>query len=296
MTCSAQPAANLKKALARIAEAARKGAQIVCLQELFRSRYFCQVEHDDMFALAEPLPGPTTEALSKAAKRHSITLIGSLFERRTDGLYHNTAVVFNERGAQTGLYRKMHIPDDPRYYEKFYFTPGDATPGFHATPAKPCTIGTLVCWDQWYPEAARLTALHGAKILFYPTAIAWHKEDGPELRAAQAEAWELAQRAHALANGVFVCAVNRTGTEDELTFWGGSFVADPFGRVIAKAAPDKEEILIVDCDLAQIDWTRRHWPFLRDRRVDAYGGLTARLLDAPSNAQPGPFGPPGRAR
>jgi N-carbamoylputrescine amidase len=279
MSCSTDPDANVAKALKKVKEAAKKGAQIVCLQELFRSRYFCQVESDEQFELAEELNGPTEDALAQAAKENKITLIGSVFERRTDGLYHNTALVFNERGERIGLYRKMHIPDDPRYYEKYYFTPGDMKPGFHAIETSRAKIGTLVCWDQWYPEAARLTALSGAQVLFYPTAIGWHKEDPKKVRDGQADAWELAQRAHALANGVFVCSVNRVGVEDDLTFWGGSFIADPFGRVIAKASADKEEILMAAIDLNEIDWTRRHWPFLRDRRIDAYGGLTERLLD-----------------
>jgi N-carbamoylputrescine amidase len=279
MSCSDKPEQNLRKALERIQRAAKQGAQIVCLQELFRSRYFCQSEDDAQFALAEPIPGPTTRALSKAAARAKITLIGSVFERRAQGLYHNTAVIFDERGRLTGTYRKMHIPDDPRYYEKFFFTPGDAEPGFHAHTTSRAKIGTLVCWDQWYPEAARLTALAGAQILFYPTAIGWHKEDGPAVRRPQADAWELIQRSHALSNGCFVCAVNRVGREDGLQFWGGSFVADPFGQIIAKAGHDREEILHAECDLEKIDWTRRHWPFLRDRRVDAYGGLVRRYLD-----------------
>ncbi|HYF50973.1 MAG TPA: carbon-nitrogen hydrolase [Planctomycetota bacterium] len=276
MSCTPRPDQNLKKALGQIAKAAKEGAQIVCLQELFRSLYFCQSEDDAQFALAEEIPGPTSKALAASAAKHKITLVGSIFERRAEGLYHNTAVVFNERGKMIGKYRKMHIPDDPRYYEKFFFTPGDAEPGFFAVPAGPACIGTLVCWDQWYPEAARLTALAGAQILFYPTAIGWHKEDGKEVRQAQADAWELIQRSHALSNGCFVCAVNRVGVEDGLTFWGGSFVADPFGRIIAKASHDREEILYADCDLGLIDWTRRHWPFLRDRRIDAYGGILKR--------------------
>ncbi|HYG77710.1 MAG TPA: carbon-nitrogen hydrolase [Planctomycetota bacterium] len=279
MTCSTEPRENLDKALKRIKEAAKQGAQIVCLQELFRSRYFCQSEDDSQFALAESIPGPTTEALSKAAAAAKIVLVGSIFERRAEGLYHNTAVVFDSDGKMTGKYRKMHIPDDPCYYEKFYFTPGDAQPGFRAIETAHGKIGTLVCWDQWFPEAARLTALAGARVLFYPTAIGWHPKDDPETKKAQADAWELIQRAHALANGCFVCAVNRVGREDNLDFWGGSFVADPFGRVIAKASADKEEILLARCELSSIDWTRRHWPFLRDRRVDAYGGVLQRFLD-----------------
>jgi len=276
MACIDKPDQNVKKALERIGKAAKAGAQIVCLQELFRSRYFCQSEDDAQFELAESIPGPTSKALAKAAAQHKIALVGSIFERRAQGLYHNTAVIFNERGEMAGKYRKMHIPDDPRYYEKFFFTPGDAEPGFFATATAAAKIGTLICWDQWYPEAARLTALAGAQILFYPTAIGWHKEDVKDIRIAQADAWELIQRSHALSNGCFVCAVNRVGTEDGLTFWGGSFVADPFGRIIAKASADKEEILYAECDLDSIDSTRRHWPFLRDRRVDAYGGILKR--------------------
>ena len=277
MTCSDKPDQNLRKAIERIGKAAKAGAAIVCLQELFGSLYFCQSEDDAQFALAEPIPGPTSKALAKAAARHKITLVGSIFERRAEGLYHNTAVVVDEHGEMIGKYRKMHIPDDPRYYEKFFFTPGDAEPGFFSVPTSAARIGTLVCWDQWYPEAARLTALSGAQILFYPTAIGWHKEDPEDARRAQADAWELIQRSHALSNGCFVCAVNRVGVEEGLTFWGGSFVADPFGRIIAKASHDKEEILYAECDLELIDWTRRHWPFLRDRRIDAYGGILKRF-------------------
>jgi len=279
MSCSLTPADNLKKALDRIKQAAKQGAQIICLQELFHSRYFCQSEDDDRFGLAESIPGPTSKALAKAAAAAKVVLIGSIFERRAEGLYHNTAVVFEKNGALAGTYRKMHIPDDPCYYEKFYFTPGDAQPGFKPIDTSLGKIGTLVCWDQWYPEAARLTALGGARLLFYPTAIGWHLKETPEMKAAQADAWELMQRSHALANGCFVCAVNRVGREDNLDFWGGSFIADPFGRIIAKASPGKEEILLARCDLSSIDWTRRHWPFLRDRRVDAYGGILSRYLD-----------------
>ena len=279
MRCGVDPRLNLKTALAGVKSAAAKGARIVCLQELFRTPYFCQSENDDCFALAETIPGPTTQALSKAASGSKVVLIGSIFERRTDGLYHNTAVVFDSNGKLIGKYRKMHIPDDPCFYEKFYFTPGDAQEGFQTHETSAGRIGTLVCWDQWFPEAARLTALAGAKILFYPTAIGWHLNDPPELKAAQADAWELIQRSHALANGCFVCAVNRIGREGQLDFWGSSFVADPFGRIIAKAGTSGEEILMADCDLEQIDYTRRHWPFLRDRRVDAYGGLLQRYLD-----------------
>lgn len=276
MSCSDKPQENLAKALDRIKQAAQQGAQVVCLQELFRSRYFCQIESDDCFKLAEPIPGPTTRALAIAAEATGVVLIGSVFERRADGLYHNTAVVFDTHGKMIGTYRKMHIPDDPCYYEKFYFTPGDALPGFQALSTDHGKIGTLVCWDQWFPEAARATALSGARILFYPTAIGWHLNDPQDVKTAQADAWELIQRSHALANGCFVCAVNRVGQEDNLQFWGGSFVADPFGRILARASADKEQILIVNCDMELIDYTRRHWPFLRDRRIDAYGGLLQR--------------------
>ncbi len=276
MSCSTQPKENLAKALSRIKQAAKEGAQVVCMQELFRSQYFCQSEDDAQFALAESIPGPTTQALSRAAAAAKIALIGSVFERRAEGLYHNTAVIFNEKGKLIGTYRKMHIPDDPCYYEKFYFTPGDATPGFQSFKTERARIGTLVCWDQWYPEAARLTALAGAQLIFYPTAIGWHIKDEPEVKRGQADAWELIQRSHAVANGCFVCSVNRVGREQNLQFWGGSFIADPFGKIIAKAGHDTEEILHAECDLEQIDWTRRHWPFFRDRRVDAYGGVTKR--------------------
>ena len=278
-SCSDDPDENLSKALERIEQAAKKGAKIVCLQELFRSRYFCQSEDDEQFALAETIPGPTSDALSRVAAEREITLVGSIFERRTDGVYHNTAVVIAPNGALLGKYRKMHIPDDPCFYEKFYFTPGDSAPGFQAFATPMGKIGALVCWDQWFPEAARLTAMAGAQILFYPTAIGWHLKDTPAVKHGQAGAWELIQRSHAVANGCFVCSVNRVGREGKLDFWGGSFIADPFGKIIAKAGNKKEEILHAKCDLSAIDWTRRHWPFLRDRRVDAYGGLTRRLLD-----------------
>jgi N-carbamoylputrescine amidase len=279
MSCSPDPRANLDKALKFIAEAARRGAQIVCLQELFRSQYFCQREDDACFALAESIPGPTTEGLAKAAAQHHVVVIGGIFEKRTDGLYHNSAVVLDSDGSLAGSYRKMHIPDDPCYYEKFYFTPGDSEQGFHAVQTSLGKIGVLICWDQWYPEAARLMALDGARILFYPTAIGWHLADAPETKREQADAWELMQRSHAVANGCFVCAANRVGAEENLDFWGGSFVADPFGKIIAKAPHDQEEIVLGQCDMEKIDWTRRHWPFLRDRRVDAYGDLTKRYRD-----------------
>ena len=282
MTCDVKPEPNLKKALARIGEAARGGATIVCLQELFRSQYFCQKEDTALFALAEPIPGPSTRAIGAAARKHKVAVVASLFERRAAGLYHNTAVVFDSDGGIVGTYRKMHIPDDPLYYEKFYFTPGDLGFKVHATSTG--RMGVLVCWDQWFPEGARLTALQGAEILFYPTAIGWLPSESREMNLAQHSAWETIQRAHAIANGVFVAAVNRVGREGELTFWGQSFVADPFGRIIAKASSDQEEILLVPIDRAKIEETRQNWPFLRDRRVDAYGGLGSRLLDLPAIA------------
>jgi N-carbamoylputrescine amidase len=277
MTCDEQPGKNLEKAIARTAEAARQGATIVCLQELFRSQYFCQKEDVALFALAESIPGPSTEALSEAARAHEVVIVASLFEKRTPGVYHNTAVVIDRDGSLVGKYRKMHIPDDPLYYEKFYFTPGDLGFMTHDTGAGKC--GVLVCWDQWFPEAARLTALSGAPLLFYPTAIGWLQGETAEMNRAQHDAWETIQRAHAIANGVFVIVVNRVGQEGQLTFWGQSFVADPFGRIIAKASSDKEETLIAECDLARVEETRQNWPFLRDRRIDTYGGLSLRLID-----------------
>lgn len=278
MTCDVDPDKNLEKALTRIGEAARQGATVVCLQELFRSQYFCQTEDTAMFALAEPIPGPTTDRLAEAAKAHGVVLVASLFERRTAGLYHNTAVIFDKDGSIVGKYRKMHIPDDPLFYEKFYFTPGDLGFSVHETAEGSC--GVLVCWDQWFPEAARLTALRGAQFLFYPTAIGWLPGESDEMNAAQHQAWETMQRAHAIANGVFVVAVNRVGKEGELTFWGQSFVADPFGRVLGRASSTDEEILLVECDLSLIEKTRQNWPFLRDRRIDAYGSLTHRLIES----------------
>jgi N-carbamoylputrescine amidase len=277
MTCDVRPERNLKKAIARIGEAAKRGATIVCLQELFRSQYFCQKEDVALFALAEPIPGPSTQAIARAARQHKVVVIASLFERRAAGVYHNTAVVIDRDGSIAGTYRKMHIPDDPLYYEKFYFTPGDLGFKVHDTSAGRC--GVLVCWDQWFPEGARLTALQGAEILFYPTAIGWLPTESQEMNLAQHQAWETIQRAHAIANGVFVCAVNRVGQEGQLKFWGQSFVADPFGRILAKASSDQEEILLAEIDRAKIEETRQNWPFLRDRRTDAYGGLGARLLD-----------------
>ncbi len=277
MSCDVAPEKNLKKAIARIGEAAKKGAQIVCLQELFRSQYFCQTEDTELFKLAEPIPGPSTEALSKVAKQHKVVLVASLFERRAAGVYHNTAVMISEKGEIIGKYRKMHIPDDPLYYEKFYFTPGDL--GFQTHDTTYAKVGTLVCWDQWFPEAARLTALSGAELLFYPTAIGWLPDEADEMNQAQHSAWETIQRAHAIANGVFVIAVNRVGREGKLNFWGQSFVADPFGRIIAKASSDKEEVLVVKCDLDKIEETRQNWPFLRDRRIDFYTPLSSRVIE-----------------
>jgi N-carbamoylputrescine amidase len=268
---------NVKKAIARIREAAKKGAQIVCLQELFRSQYFCQTEDVALFKLAESIPGPTTDALSEVARQKQVVIVASIFEKRAAGVYHNTAVVIDATGKIAGKYRKMHIPDDPLYYEKFYFTPGDL--GFQTHNTKYGKVGALVCWDQWFPEAARLTALSGSQFLFYPTAIGWLPDEDEEMNQAQHSAWETIQRAHAIANGVYVVVVNRVGREGKLNFWGQSFVADPFGRVIARASADKEEVLVVDCDLGKIEETRQNWPFLRDRRIDFYMPLSSRFLD-----------------
>ncbi len=275
MSCEAEPRRNLDKALTRIDEAAARGANVICLQELFRSRYFCQSEEARSFDLAEPIPGPTTEALSVAAAARKVVIVGSIFERRTEGIYHNTAVVMDTDGRLAGRYRKMHIPDDPHYYEKFYFTPGDLDFTAHRTAH--ATVGALVCWDQWFPEAARLVALAGAQIVFYPTAIGWERGEVEPVRRRQLQAWETVQRGHAIANGMFVAVVNRVSAEDSLEFWGNSFVVDPFGEVIARAGASAEEILIADCNLALIEETRRNWPFLRDRRIDAYGDLLRRF-------------------
>jgi N-carbamoylputrescine amidase len=277
MRCGEKPADNLDKAVERVRRAARDGADVVCLQELFRSRYFCQTEDVERFQLAEPIPGPTTKVLAKIARERKVVIVASLFEKRAHGLYHNTAVVFDADGRIAGKYRKMHIPDDPLYYEKFYFTPGDL--GFQSFATRHGKIGTLVCWDQWFPEGARLTALAGAEILVYPTAIGWLDGEEPAVNESQRDAWETAQRAHAIANGVFVAAVNRVGKEGNLTFWGNSFVADPFGRVLARASTDAEQTLLVPCDLGRIDEVRTLWPFLRDRRIDSYAPITRRLLD-----------------
>ncbi len=281
MRCSPSPQENVEKAAARIREAARQGAQVICLQELFRSQYFCQREDPALFELAEPVPGPTTEALSRIAREVGAVIIAPVFERRAAGVYHNTAAILDADGQLRGLYRKMHIPDDPLYYEKYYFAPGDL--GFRAFETRYGRIGTLVCWDQWYPEGARLTALAGASVLFFPTAIGWHPKEKAEHGEAQASAWQTIQRAHAIANGVYVAAVNRVGHEGAegsgLEFWGGSFVCDPFGVILQEASRSAEEILVVECDLDHLENVRRNWPFLRDRRVDAYEPITRRLID-----------------
>jgi N-carbamoylputrescine amidase len=281
MSCSPDPQENFAKAEARIREAAGRGAQIICLQELFRSQYFCREENADFFELAEPVPGPSTDALSNLARGLNVVLIGSLFERRAAGVYHNTAAILDADGSLLGKYRKMHIPDDPLYYEKFYFTPGDL--GFPNFDTRFARIGVLVCWDQWYPEGARLASLGGANILFYPTAIGWHPSEKQEFGAAQLDAWRTIQRSHAIANGVFVAAVNRVGFEGTpqsgLEFWGHSFVCDPFGQVLAEASADKEEILIMECDPSRVEEVRRNWPFLRDRRIDAYSPILERWLE-----------------
>jgi len=279
--CSADPDANLKKTLALAGRAARRGAQIICTQELFRSQYFCQREDHKNFKLAEPVPGPTTDAFQKLAKQHKVVLIASLFEKRAAGVYHNTAAIIDADGSLLGRYRKMHIPDDPLYYEKFYFSPGDL--GFKAWQTHYGKIGVLICWDQWYPEAARLTALQGAQILFYPTAIGWHPGEKKKYGERQHNSWETIQRSHAIANGCYVAVANRIGHEKlagkGIEFWGQSFVAGTSGEILAKAGAAKEEILIVPVDLASVDTARTHWPFLRDRRIDAYGNLTKRFVD-----------------
>jgi N-carbamoylputrescine amidase len=284
MACATTPDENLRRAIAAITEAARAGARIICLPELFRSRYFCQHEDVTQFDLAESIPGPTTNALAKVARDTRTVLIAPVFERRAPGLFHNSAAVIDATGDLIGLYRKMHIPDDPGYYEKFYFTPGDL--GFRAFDTRAGRLGVLICWDQWYPEAARLTALLGANILFYPTAIGWHPDEKAAFGADQRDAWRTVQRGHAIANGVYVAAVNRVGHErpaaagQGIEFWGSSFLCDPQGVVVAEAPSDKEDILIGEVDLDRIEDVRRHWPFLRDRRIDAYGGLNQRFLDS----------------
>jgi N-carbamoylputrescine amidase len=288
MSMTSDPDRNLQHAIQLIRDASARGANMVCLPELFQTQYFCQREDATLFDLAEPIPGPSSEKLSRIAKELGIVLVSSLFEKRAPGLYHNTAAIFESDGALRGLYRKMHIPDDPLYYEKYYFTPGDL--GYRAFDTNAGRIGALVCWDQWYPEGARLTALQGASILFYPTAIGWHPAEKAEFGAAQHDAWRTIQRAHAIANGVYVGVVNRVGFETGdirgksapgagLEFWGGSFLCDPFGRVIAEASHNKEEILIGEVDLRLIEETRRNWPFLRDRRIDSYAPITQRMID-----------------
>jgi N-carbamoylputrescine amidase len=288
MRMGPDPDANLETTVAHIHDAAKRGANIVCLPELFRAQYFCQREDIKLFDLAEPIPGPSTARLAEVARENRVVIVASLFERRAPGLYHNTAVTLGQDGTIISVYRKMHIPDDPLYYEKFYFTPGDL--GFKAVDTAFGRVGTLVCWDQWYPEGARLTALQGAEVLFYPTAIGWHPAEKEEFGAAQYDAWQTIQRGHAIANGVYVAGVNRVGHEtgdirgnrasgQGLEFWGGSFLADPFGRIIAKASHEEEEILIGEIDLALLEDTRRNWPFLRDRRIDAYAPITGRFLD-----------------
>ena len=281
MACSADPNENLAKAEWRIREAAGRGAQIVCVQELFRSQYFCREENADLFDLAEPVPGPTSDCFSRLSRELDVAIIGSVFERRAAGVYHNTALVIDAGGELLGTYRKMHIPDDPLYYEKFYFTPGDL--GFLSFETRYARVAPLVCWDQWYPEAARLAALGGAQVLFYPTAIGWHPSEKAQHGAAQRDAWRTIQRSHAIANGLYVAAVNRVGYEGPpqhgLEFWGSSFVADPFGQVVAEASVGGEETLVVECDPRRIEETRRNWPFLRDRRIDAYGGIVKRVID-----------------
>jgi N-carbamoylputrescine amidase len=279
MSCSANPEENFQKALAKIREAAKKGAQIVCLQELFRSLYFCDVEDYENFKLAESIPGPSTDALSKLAAELGVVIIASLFEKRAQGIYHNTTAVLDANGEYLGKYRKMHIPDDPSYFEKFYFTPGDL--GYKVFKTKFATIGVLICWDQWYPEAARITSLMGAEVLFYPTAIGWATSQDELTNSEQFNAWQTIQRSHAVANGLHVVSVNRVGLEQNgaMKFWGGSFVANPLGRVLHQAPHDKEEVEVVEIDLSKTDSIRVHWPFMRDRRIDSYGPITQRFID-----------------
>ena len=283
MAMSPEPDRNLEKAVQRVKDARRAGAEVVCLPELFRSQYFCQREDAGLFDLAEPVPGPTTEALGRAARESGAVVVAPVFERRAPGLYHNSAAIIDADGHVRGLYRKMHIPDDPAFYEKFYFTPGDL--GFRAFDTKAGRIGTLICWDQWYPEGARLTALQGAAVLFYPTAIGWHPHEKEAFGAAQRDAWRTVQRGHAIANGVYVAAVNRVGHEQPvpggpgLEFWGTSFLCDPFGVILAEGSTDREEIVVGEVDLARLEDVRRNWPFLRDRRIDAYAGIDKRFID-----------------
>ena len=277
MSCAMDPAANLEKAVQRVEAAAKRGAQIVCLQELFRSLYFCQSEDQRNFKLAEAVPGPSTDVLGEVARRNEIVIVASLFERRIAGVYHNTAIVLDADGSIVGKYRKMHIPDDPLYYEKFYFTPGDL--GFPSFQTRYAKIAVLVCWDQWFPEGARAAALGGAQIIFYPTAIGWIPNEPRAVAQNQRNAWQLIQRSHAVANGIYVASANRVGSEGRIKFWGSSFVAGPLGEIVALAGDKREEILVASCDLNMIEETRQSWPFLRDRRIDAYGALSSRSLD-----------------
>jgi N-carbamoylputrescine amidase len=277
MSCVADKAANMKKTTEQIEVAAANGAQIVCLQELFTSLYFCDVEDHDNFLLAEAIPGPSTETLSQVAAKHNMVIIASLFEKRAQGLYHNTTAVIDADGTYLGKYRKMHIPDDPGYYEKFYFTPGDL--GYKVFKTKYATVGVLICWDQWYPEASRITALMGADLLFYPTAIGWAQTQTAETNIEQYNAWQTIQRSHAVANGVPVVSVNRVGDEGDMKFWGGSFIANPFGTLIYKASHDEEETTVTEIDLQKSEYYRTHWPFLRDRRIDSYEPILKRFID-----------------
>lgn len=279
MSCTADKDTNIQKAIGLIREAADKGAQVVCLQELFASLYFCDVENHENFKLAESIPGPTSEAMSKLAAELHVVIIASLFEKRTKGIYHNTTVVLDSDGVYLGKYRKMHIPDDPAYYEKFYFTPGDL--GYKVFKTKHANLGVLICWDQWYPEAARITSLMGGEILFYPTAIGWASSQDEETNLEQYNAWQTIQRSHAVANGVHVVSVNRVGLEQngKMKFWGGSFVCNPFGTILWQASFDKEEVSVIDLDLSKTEIYRTHWPFLRDRRIDSYVPITQRFID-----------------
>ena len=275
--CSKSPADNLEQSIVQIRTAAEQGAQLICLQELFHQPYFCQTEDHSHFGLAESLPGPTSRVLGKLAAELNVVLIASLFERRTAGLFHNTVVVFESDGSTAGQYRKMHIPDDPGFHEKFYFTPGDL--GFLAIPTSLGKVGVCICWDQWFPEAARLTTLAGAEILFYPTAIGWLTEDRQDFGDSQLSAWQTVIRSHAITNGLFVVAANRVGQEANIEFWGHSLIVDPYGNVMDQGAANQNQVVIAECDLATIETARTHWPFLRDRRIDAYSGLTRRMLD-----------------
>lgn len=277
MSCSSNSEENLEKVIQKIKEAAAKGAQIICLQELFKSLYFCDVEDYENFKLAESIPGPSTEALSKVAKELEVVIVASLFEKRAEGLYHNTTAVLDADGSYLGKYRKMHIPDDPGYYEKFYFTPGDL--GYKVFETKFAKIGVLICWDQWYPEAARITSLMGAEMLFYPTAIGWHHSQGGEINDEQYQAWQTIQRSHSVANGIPVISVNRVGKEGEMEFWGGSFMTNAFGKILYKASHTEEEVFVGSLSMSDSNQYRTHWPFLRDRRIDSYQPITKRFLD-----------------